>query len=92
MNYLAASDYATYGLDPTTDASWVTAASAMIDAHCRRTSIGLTQYEERLKLPPELNTVRVSYLPLVTVDSTAHPDCDAAGTLWNSASRRVAFP
>jgi hypothetical protein len=67
MNYLAASDYATYGLDPTTDTSWVTAASGIIDAHCRRTSIGLTQYEERLKLPPELNTVRLSYLPLVTV-------------------------
>src|SRR5579872_1843105 len=67
MNYLAASDYATYGLDPTTDASWVIAASAMIDSHCRRTSVGLTQYEERLKLPPELNTVRLSYLPLVTV-------------------------
>jgi hypothetical protein len=67
MNYLAASDYATYGLAPTTDVSWVTAASAMIDAYCRRTTLGVNQYEERLKLPPELNTVRLSYLPLVTV-------------------------
>lgn len=67
MNYLAPSDYSTYGLDTSTDASWITAASAIIDAHCRRATLGVNQYEERLKMPPELNTVRVSYLPLVTV-------------------------
>ena len=67
MNYLATSDYSTFGLDPATDPSWVTAASGIIDAHCRRATVGIDQYEERLKLPPELNTVRVSYLPLVTV-------------------------
>ncbi len=57
----------TYGLDAATDPSWVTAASAIIDAHCRRVTLGVSQYEERLKMPPELNTVRVSYLPMVTV-------------------------
>lgn len=67
MNYLATTDYSTYGLDPATDPSWVTAASGIIDAHCRRATLGVCQYEERLKLPPELNTVRLSYLPLVTV-------------------------
>jgi hypothetical protein len=73
MNYLATTDYSTYGLDPTTDQSWVTAASAIIDAHCRRTTLGVNQYEERLKLPPELNTVRVSYLPMVTVAPLTTP-------------------
>jgi hypothetical protein len=67
MNYLATTDYLTYGLDATTDPSWITAASAIIDAHCRRVTLGVNQYEERLKMPPELNTVRVSYLPMVTV-------------------------
>ena len=67
MNYLESTDYLTYGLETTTDASWVTAASAIIDAHCRRVTLGVNQYEERLKMPPELNTVRLSYLPLVTV-------------------------
>jgi hypothetical protein len=67
MNYLQSTDYLTYGLDATTDASWVTAASAIIDAHCRRVTLGVNQYEERLKMPSELNTVRLSYLPLVTV-------------------------
>ena len=73
MNYLDTTEYLTYGLDATTDPSWVTAASAIIDAHCRRVTLGVNQYEERLKMPPELNTVRVSYLPLVTVAPATTP-------------------
>ncbi len=73
MNYLDATEYLTYGLDATTDPSWVTAASAVIDAHCRRATLGVTQYEERLKMLADLNTVRLSYLPLVTVAPAATP-------------------
>ncbi|HEV2397785.1 MAG TPA: hypothetical protein VGS27_12640 [Candidatus Sulfotelmatobacter sp.] len=73
MNYLETTEYLTYGLEATTDPSWVTAASAIIDAHCRRATLGVNQYEERLKLPPELNTVRLSYLPLVTVAPATTP-------------------
>jgi hypothetical protein len=73
MNYLGPTEYMTYGLDATTDPSWVTAASAIIDAHCRRVTLGANQYEERLKMPPELNTVRVSYLPMVTVAPATTP-------------------
>jgi hypothetical protein len=73
MNYLETTDYLTYGLEATTDPSWVTAASAIIDAHCRRVTLGVNQYEERLKMPPELNTVRLSYLPLVTVAPLTTP-------------------
>lgn len=73
MNYLDPTEYVTYGLDAATDQSWVTAASAVIDAHCRRATLGVNQYEERLKMPPELNTVRLSYLPLVTVTPATTP-------------------
>jgi hypothetical protein len=73
MNYLDTTEYVTYGLDATTDQSWVTAASAVIDAHCRRATLGVNQYEERLKMPPELNTVRLSYLPLATVAPATTP-------------------
>jgi len=73
MNYLDPTEYLTYGLDAATDPSWVTAASAIIDAHCRRATLGVNQYEERLKMPPELNTVRVAYLPLVTVAPATTP-------------------
>ena len=73
MNYLDTTEYLTYGLEAATDSSWVTAASAIIDAHCRRVTLGVNQYEERLKMPPELNTVRLSYLPLVTVAPATTP-------------------
>lgn len=73
MDYLETTEYLTYGLEAATDASWVTAASAIIDAHCRRATLGVKQYEERLKLPPELNTVRVSYLPMVAVAPAETP-------------------
>jgi hypothetical protein len=73
MNYLQTTDLLTYGLDPATDPSWITAASAVIDAHCRRETLGVNQYEERLRLPPELNIVRLSYLPLVTVAPATTP-------------------
>jgi hypothetical protein len=73
MIYLQPTDYLTYGLDATTDQSWITAASAVIDAHCRRATLGVNQYEERLKMPPELNTVRLSYLPLVAVAPATTP-------------------
>ena len=73
MNYLDATEYLTYGLEAATDQSWVTAASAIIDAHCRRATLGVLQYEERLKMPPELNTVRLSYLPLVAVAPATTP-------------------
>jgi len=67
MNYLDPSEYEAYGLDVSTPAAWVTAASAVMDAHCRRTSLSVTQYEERLRVAPGRNTVRVSYVPLVSV-------------------------
>jgi len=73
MNYLETTEYLAYGLDAATDPSWVTAASAISDAHCRRLTLGVNQYEERLKMPPELNTVRLSNLPLVTVAPATTP-------------------
>lgn len=73
MNYLDTTEYLTYGLEAATDPSWITASSAVIDAHCRRATLGVSQYEERLKMPPELNTVRLSYLPLATVAPGTSP-------------------
>jgi hypothetical protein len=67
MNYLQPSEYLTYGLDATTPAALVAAASSLIDAHCRRASLAVTQYEERIRLAEGRNTVRVSYVPLVVV-------------------------
>jgi len=47
MNYLQPSEYELYGLEATTAVAWVTAASAVIDAHCKRITLAVNQYTER---------------------------------------------
>lgn len=79
MNYLAPTEYETYGLDPTTPAAAVAAASSMVDAHCRRTTLALAQYEERIRMAPDRNTVRLTYLPLATVAPATTPIVSAQG-------------
>jgi hypothetical protein len=79
MNYLNPAEYETYGLEATTPAAWVTAASTVIDAHCRRATLGVGQYEERLRIAAGRNTVRVTYLPLATVAPALTPVISARG-------------
>ena len=79
MNYLAATEYVTYGLDATTPDALVAAASSMIDAHCRRATLAVSQYEERLRIPPDRNTVRLTYLPLAIVAPATTPMVSAQG-------------
>ena len=64
MNYLAAEEYENYGIEGTTPASWVGAASSLIDAHCRRTTLATLQYVERKRLTPGRNCVQLTFLPL----------------------------
>ena len=73
MNYLQPSEYELYGLDPTTNVAWVTAASAMIDAHCRRTTLATNQYTERLRTENGQRPVRLTYLPLNPVAPATSP-------------------
>jgi len=79
MNYLSPSEYGAYGLEATTPAAWVTAASAVIDAHCRRATLAVTQYEERRRMTAGRNTVRLSYLPLAALAPAATPLVSARG-------------
>ena len=67
MNYLDPSEYETYGLEEGTLDSWVTAASALIDAHCRRPTLGVAQYTERIRLNGQ-GIARLTYLPLSAAD------------------------
>jgi hypothetical protein len=73
MNYLDASEYLTYGLDATTDAAWVTAASAIVDSHCRRDSLGVMQFTERIRVTDSTRPLRLTYLPLAIVAPAASP-------------------
>ena len=72
MNYLDSSEYEKYGLEKETLESWVTAASALIDAHCRRPTLGVAQYTERIRLNGQ-GTARLTYLPLATAEGASSP-------------------
>lgn len=79
MIYLNPSEYETYGLEPATAAAWVTAASAAMEAYCRRPSLGVSQYSERLRVCAGRNTVRLTYLPLKTVAPAESPVLSVRG-------------
>jgi hypothetical protein len=73
MGYLQPAQYASYGLSADVSDDWITVASAMIDAHCRRVSLNPTQYTERLRLVDGSQTARLSYLPLAPVAPATSP-------------------
>jgi len=73
MNYLDPTEYTTYGLDATTDAAWVTGASAIIDTYCRRPTLAVNQYTERLRVGDAARPVRLTYLPLAAVAPATSP-------------------
>ena len=73
MNYLQPSEYELYGLETTTALAWVTAASAIIDAHCRRVTLAVNQYTERMRTDSGQRPVRLTYLPLNAVAPATTP-------------------
>ena len=78
MNYLDTSEYESHGLEATTLTSWIAAASALIDAHCRRDTLSVTQYTERIRLNGR-HRVRLSFLPLAAVAPASSPVVAARG-------------
>jgi hypothetical protein len=79
MTYLSPPEYAAYGLDATTPQAIVGSASSLIDAHCRRATLFIAQYQERIRMLPDRNTIRLSYLPLAALDSAPSPMVSARG-------------
>jgi hypothetical protein len=73
MAYLQPADYPNYGLPDGTTTDWVTAATALINSHCRRPDLNVTQYSERLRLTSGAQSVRLTYLPLAPLGSAASP-------------------
>lgn len=68
MGYLLPSEYAAFGLTTETADAWVNAASAMMEAYCRRPSLLASSYVERLRVGHASLAVRLSYGPLLSVD------------------------
>lgn len=73
MGYLQPTEYALYGLTADTTDDWVTMASSVIDSYCRRASLNPTQYEERLRLTSNAQTVMLTYTPLVAIAPATSP-------------------
>jgi hypothetical protein len=73
MNYLSDSEYESYGMEPSTAESLVTAASTLINTYCRRKTFAVAQYVERIRLAPERNNLRLTYLPLAIAQGNNSP-------------------
>ncbi len=67
MAYLEPSEYLAFGLSADTSDAWVEAASSMIDAHCRRSSLLAVSYSERLRVSRHTGTAQLSYGPVAQV-------------------------
>src|SRR5947209_551043 len=79
MNYLSPSEYQLYGVDATTEPALVGSASSLIDAHCHRATLAIAQYEERIRMMPDRNTLRLTYLPLAAMAPATAPIVSARG-------------
>jgi hypothetical protein len=62
-----------YGLSIDTTDDLVTTASALIEAFCRRPSLLVTQYVERLRVTAGAQAVRLTYLPLAVAEGATSP-------------------
>jgi hypothetical protein len=71
MGYLLPTEYVQFGLTAETTDDWVTMASALMEAYCRRPSLLVTQYVERMRLTAGAQTVRLSYRPLTAAVGAA---------------------
>ena len=71
MGYLLPAEYVQFGLSTETTDDWVTMASAIVDAHCRRPSLVVTPYVERMRLTAGSHEVRLSYRPLAVAEGAA---------------------
>src|SRR5882672_2165603 len=73
MRYLDATEYKQWGLSADTSDDCVVSASVMIDAFCRRATLGITRYVERVRFARESHTVRLSYVPLAAENDGISP-------------------
>jgi len=73
MAYLLPADYVNYGLPSGTTPDWITAATALINAYCRRPDLNVIQYQERLRVVSGSQTVLLSYLPLAPLETATSP-------------------
>jgi hypothetical protein len=87
MNYLLPSEYEQFGLETATPEVWTSAASTLINAHCRRTTLFIAQYLERIRLADHRYTLQLSYLPLAPIAPSTNAITAARGR-YSPSQRR----
>lgn len=92
MNYLSPPEYELYGIDTATSESWVGAASVLINAHCRRPTLSISQYTQRLRVRPGRNTVQLVYLPLAPLAPATNAIVSARARYAPAAARKGEDP
>lgn len=92
MGYLQPTQYTSYGLSSDVSDDWITVASALIDAYCRRTSLNPTQYTERLRLVEGSQTVRLSHLPLTPIAPATSPLVSIQARYAKPRRGQLAYP
>jgi hypothetical protein len=73
MNYLSDSEYESYGLESATPESFVAAASSMINMYCRRPTLAIVEFTERVRVMPGRNNFRLTNLPLAAMTGQTSP-------------------
>jgi hypothetical protein len=73
VGYLLPTEYVEYGLSADTSDDLVTTASALMEAFCKRPSLLVTQYVERLRLTSGSQAVRLTYRPLAAAQGATSP-------------------
>jgi hypothetical protein len=92
MGYLQPTQYTSYGLSSDVSDDWITVASALIDAYCRRTSLNPMQYTERLRLVEGSQTVRLSHLPLTPIAPATLPLISIQARYAKPRRGQLAYP
>jgi hypothetical protein len=92
MGYLQPAQYASYGLAPDVSDDWITVASALINAHCRRPDLNPVQYTERLRLVEGSQTARLSYLPLAPIAPATLPLVSIQARYAKPRRGQLAYP
>jgi hypothetical protein len=90
--YLQPTEYQTYGLASDVTDDWVTVASSLIDSHCRRASLNLTQYNEQLRIVDGSQSVRLTYLPLAPIAPATQPFVSIDAHYARPRRGEIAYP
>lgn len=62
--YLTTAELPPFGLSATTDPAFIRVASDLVDSFCQRSSLLVTEYSERTRLPDGVPVTRATFTPL----------------------------